>query len=61
MGKRALKRRIESLHQRIFEHEIKIGIELHTLSPDLGLIDHWKSEIKAFKSSISRAQKRLKG
>ena len=59
MGKRALKRRIESLRQRIAEHEDKIAVEKALLHPDTGLIHHWQIEINAFNISLQRALKRL--
>ena len=59
MGKRALKRRIESLQRRIIDHELMINFELLKSNPDPGLIQHWKREIVALKISIDNAQKRL--
>jgi len=59
MGNRALKRRIESLRQRVIEHEVKIASELKLSQPDHGLIKHWQIEIDAFTISIGRALKRL--
>ena len=59
MGKRALKRRVESLRQRIAEHENKIALEKEQLCPDMGLINHWQVEIRAFNVSLMRALKRL--
>ena len=59
MGKRALRKRIESLLRRAREHEIKLQIEEAKESPDYGLIRHWQAEIEAFQLSIKKARKRL--
>ena len=61
MGKRALKKRIESLLRRVKEHEMKIQIEEAKATPDYGLIRHWQAEIDAFQLSITKARKRLEG
>jgi hypothetical protein len=59
VGKRALKRRIESLSQRMVEHERKIANERKLLHPEAELIKHWQVEIDAFNVSLQRALKRL--
>jgi len=59
MGKKALRKRIESLLDRINEHELKILNEKTKPNPDYGLIRHWETEIAAFLISIGRAEKRL--
>ena len=59
MSKRALKRRIASLQERIIEHENKITDEKMQPQPDQGLIKHWQIEIDAFTISKERALKRL--
>ena len=59
MGKKALRKRIESLPDRIREHELKILNERAKPHPDHGLIRHWETEIAAFLTSIGRAEKRL--
>lgn len=59
MGKRALKRRLESLQRQINEHLAKIAQEQTRSCPDQGLIRHWEAEIAAFRVAIERAQKRL--
>ncbi|WP_159790416.1 hypothetical protein [Sodalinema gerasimenkoae] len=59
MGKRHYYKSIESLERRIQEHQVKIDQELDRDSPDLGLIDHWRKEIRAFQNGIQRAKKRL--
>lgn len=59
MGKRALKKRIESLKKRVGEHELKIMQEKGKRKPDHGLIRHWEAEIAAFSGSIERAKKRV--
>ncbi len=60
MGKKALKKRIESLLKRVEEHLLKIQNEKAKNPPDYGLIRHWETEITAFHTSIERARKRLK-
>jgi hypothetical protein len=60
MGKRALKKRIQSLLKRIEEHRDKIREEERKTDPDFGLILHWKTEIAAFLISVKKARKRLK-
>lgn len=60
MGKRGWKKRVESLKLQILEHERKIKKEKIKSYPDEGLIKHWIIEIEAFKSSLSKALKRLK-
>lgn len=46
MGKnKRIRKGIESLEQRIREHENKIAIEGERYNPDYGLIAHWKKEI----------------
>jgi len=59
MGKRSLKRRIESLRQRMVEHQEKIAAEQKQQNPDHGLINHWQAEISAFNDSLQRALKRV--
>jgi hypothetical protein len=59
MGKRGLRRRIESLVGRQHDHQIKIEREKNKVAPDFGLIRHWETEIEAFQESIDRALKRL--
>ncbi|MDM8552099.1 hypothetical protein QUF72_18590 [Desulfobacterales bacterium HSG2] len=60
MGRKSLKKRIESLLRRVEEYELKIRNEMTKTSPNYGLIHHWKAEISAFHTSIERARKRLK-
>lgn len=60
MGKKAIKKRIESLLNRIREHELKIQNKKMKEPPNYGLIHHWEAEIVAFRVSIERAEKRLK-
>ncbi len=59
MGKRALKKRVESLLKRVDEHEAKIWFEENRDTPDQALIRHWKIEISAFEKSIEKARRRL--
>lgn len=60
MGKKNHEKSINSLQQRIIEHQQKIDTELLKDSPNLGLIRHWQKEIRAFEIGIEKAQKRLK-
>ena len=60
MGKRALRKRVESLLKRIEEHQLKIQIEAAKEVVDDGLIRHWQAEIDAFEISVERAKKRLR-
>jgi hypothetical protein len=60
MGKKNHEKSINSLKQRIIEHQQKIDIELQKTYPDLGLIHHWQKEIRAFELGIEKAQKRLR-
>lgn len=59
MGKKNHKKAIQSLTQRIAEHQEKIRLELEKDAPDQGLINHWAKEIKAFERGIQQAKKRL--
>lgn len=59
MGKKHHKKAIDSLTQRIAEHQEKIKLELEKDFPDEGLIKHWNKEISAFDKSIQQALKRL--
>ena len=59
MGKRKLRRRIESLERMIREHWRKIVEEKQKTNVDKGLIRHWETEIQAFEEGIQRAKKRL--
>ena len=60
MGKKAIRKRIESLLNRVREHELKIQNEKMKEVPNYGLIGNWEAEIVAFSVSIERAEKRLK-
>ncbi len=59
MGKKNHKKAIQSLEKRIIEHKAKIELELSNENPDLGLINHWQTEIRAFEKGIKQALKRL--
>jgi len=59
MGKRALRKRIESLITRVHNHELKILQEGEKAVPNQGLIRHWEAEISAFQKSIESAKRRL--
>ncbi|MCA6501294.1 MAG: hypothetical protein ACK6CP_18065 [Pseudanabaena sp.] len=60
MGKKNHEKSINSLKQRIIEHQQKIDMELLKDYPDLGLIHHWQKEIRAFELGIEKALKRLR-
>ncbi|PSB04641.1 hypothetical protein [Merismopedia glauca] len=59
MGKKHHKKTINSLNNRIIEHQEKIELESQKESPDLDLIEHWRKEISAFQKGIEQAHKRL--
>lgn len=59
MGKKNHRKTIESLTQRIAEHQEKIQLEYKKDYPNLGLIHHWEKEIRAFEKGIQQALKRL--
>jgi peptidoglycan hydrolase CwlO-like protein len=59
MGKKNHQKAINSLNQRIFEHQAKIQSEQARDYPDEGLIHHWEKEIRAFEKGIQQALKRL--
>lgn len=61
MGKnRDLKKRIESMEQRIQEHRAKIGAETRNPDPDYGLIRFWEREINNYSDQVERKQRRLR-
>lgn len=59
MGKKNHRKTIDSLNRRITEHREKIRLEYKKERPDLGLIQHWEKEIRAFEKGIQQALKRL--
>ncbi len=59
MGKKNHQKAINSLNQRILEHQAKIQTEREKDYPDVGLIHHWEKEIRAFEKGIRQAVKRL--
>ncbi len=59
MGRRALRKIVESLLKRIEEHKLKIQIEAGKEFAEYGLIRHWQAEIDAFEISVQKAKKRL--
>jgi hypothetical protein len=59
MGKRALRKKIESLIGRVHDHELKIMREREKAVPNKGLIRHWEAEVSAFQKSIENAIRRL--
>lgn len=61
MGKnRDLKKRIESLEERIREHRAKISFEKRKAHPDDGLIRFWEREISNYRDEIERKYRRLR-
>jgi hypothetical protein len=61
MGKNSLRRRIRSLERRIAEHEAKLREEMTWQVPNIGVMRHWIAELEAFRGSVERARKRLRG
>jgi DNA repair exonuclease SbcCD ATPase subunit len=59
MGKKELRKKMRTLDERIREHEAKILVERELDQPNEGRIRHWEGEIRAFRSAIDRARKRL--
>jgi len=60
MGRnRDLKKRIESLEERIHEHRAKIDAETRSPLPDFGLIRYWEREISNYIDQIERKRRRL--
>lgn len=61
MGNRRYRRQEQSLMEQIQEHKAKVATELAKDRPNVGLVRHWESEIRAFEAGIGRARKRLRG
>jgi hypothetical protein len=59
MGKKALRKRIRTLNDRILEHELKIERELAKPVPNHQRIEHWQKEIQAFRLGIAKAKRHL--
>ena len=59
MSKKHHQKVIESLAQRITEHQEKIRLKSEKNLPDEGLIKHWEKKICAFDKAIQQARKRL--
>ncbi len=59
MGRKELRKKVHTLDERIREHEAKILLERVLDHPNEGRIRHWEAEIRAFRSAIDRARKRL--
>jgi len=57
MSKKQHQKAIESLAQRITEHQEKIRLESEKSFPDEGLIKHWEKEIRAFDKAIHKRVK----
>jgi hypothetical protein len=60
MGKKELRKKMRTLDERIREHEGKILVERELDHPNEGRIRHWEAEMRAFRSGIDRARKRLR-
>lgn len=61
MGRnKKLRVRIESLKQRITDHQIKVALERQRATPNVSLIRHWTVEIKAWEQTIEHLTRRLK-
>lgn len=59
MGKKELRKKVRALDVRIREHEAKILVERELGQPNEGRVRQWEAEIRAFRSAIARARKRL--
>ncbi len=61
MGRnKKLRIRIESLRQRITDHQIKIALERQRVTPNVSLIRHWTVEIKAWNQTVEQLTRRLR-
>ena len=61
MGRnKKLRIRIESVSQRITDHQIKIALERQRATPNVSLIRHWVVEIKAWEQTVVNLTRRLK-
>jgi len=61
MGRnKKLRVRIESLRQRITDHQIKIALERQHATPDVSLIRHWMVEVRAWEQTVEQLTRRLK-
>jgi len=59
MKRKRLKKKIESLRERITEHKEKIEAERLKSFSDEGCIAHWEKEIKAFEDQVQKTMGRL--
>lgn len=59
-SKNKYRKQVESFEKRIKEHRVKIESEMLKASPDLGLIEYWKKEIKGKIVGLKKSEKRLK-
>jgi hypothetical protein len=50
----------KSLSQRIADHQIKIALERQRTMPNLSLIRHWETEIRAWEHTAESLKRRLK-
>lgn len=61
MGRnKKLRIRLNSLSQRITDHQIKIALERQRTTPNVSLIRHWVVEIKAWEHTVEHLEWRLK-
>ncbi|MDF0653176.1 MAG: hypothetical protein CV081_06500 [Nitrospira sp. LK265] len=61
MGRnKKLRIRLNSLRQRITDHQIKIALERQRTTPNVSLIRHWVVEIKAWEDTVEHLEWRLK-
>ena len=61
MGRnKKLRIRIESLRQRMTDHQIKIALERQRTTPNVSLIRHWAVEIRAWEQTVEQLTRRLK-
>ncbi len=56
-----MRQRIAGLEKQIDQHERKIRAERQREQPDVGLINHWESEIRVWRNKVSRLQERMGG
>jgi len=62
MGRsKRLRKQIATIMLRIEEHKTKIEAELQKKSPQPGLIEHWKREIRNWEVDLERKRRRWKG
>ena len=60
LSKKGKRKGIETLKQRIREHQQKIADEKRYPVPNEGLIRHWEREIRAFENDIRKRERQLR-